>query len=149
MEIGNLITQEVADEGKWFGVILYGKKQPFAIKIYGSDSDRLQKFQREQFKKLQENRKDLDEMSDEVIEQVLESNIDSVIVRIGGLKSIKWNKFGEGFEFIDEPVTMNGKTLKDDEASFRELIDKIPAVKDFVNKKSNERTNFLADGKKN
>ena len=149
MEIGNLITQELADEGKWFGAVLYGKKQPFAIKIYGSDSDRVQKFQREQFKKLQENRKDLEEMSDEVIEQVLESNIDSVVVRIGGLKSIKWNKFGDGFEFVDEPLTMNGKTLKDDEASYRELIDKIPDVKDFVNKKSGERSNFLAGGKKN
>lgn len=149
MEIGNLVTSDNANEGKWFGVILYGKKQDFALKIYGSDSDIIQKFQREQFKKLQENRKDLEEMSDEVIDSVLASNEDSVIVRIGGISTIKWRKFGDGFDMLDEPVTLLGKTLKDDEESYRYLIDKIPAVKDFVNKKSNERTNFLADGKKN
>lgn len=149
MEIGNLVTKETSDEGKWFGVVLYGKKQPFALKIYGSDSDIIQQFQKEQFKKLQENRKDLEEMSDEVIDSVLASNIDSVVVRLGGIKTIKWNKFGEGFEFVDEPVTLDGHTLKDDESSFRLLVEKIPAVKDFVNKKSNERTNFLAEGKKN
>ena len=149
MEIGNLATADNANEGKWFGVILYGKKQDFALKIYGSDSDIIQKFQREQFKKLQENRKDLEEMSDEVIDSVLASNEDSVIARIGGISTIKWNKFGAGFDMLDEPVTLLGKTLKDDEESYRYLIDKIPAVKDFVNKKSNERTNFLADWKKN
>lgn len=148
MEIGNLVTQKEANEGKWFPVILYGKRQNFAINIFGSDSDVIQKFQREQFKKLQENRKDLEEMSDDMIDELLSSNVDSVIARMNGLRSIKWEKFGVKWDFIDEPLTLNGKELKSDECSYRLLIESIPAVKDFVNKKSNERMNFLSERKK-
>ena len=43
----------------------------------------------------------------------------------------------------------DGKVLKNDKESYALLIDKIPALKDWVMKESNERGNFLSEGKKN
>lgn len=148
MEIGNLSTKELSNEGKWFPVVLYGKKQEFAINILGSDCDTVKMYEREQFKKLQKDRKDNSEITDELLDEVLDGSDDAVVIRMNGLSSIKLGK-GENFELIDEPLTMNGVTLGSDEKSYRLLIDSIPELKKFIREKSNARINFLSEGKKN
>ena len=149
MEIGNLATQKQSNEGKWFLAVLYGKKQPFAINILGSDSDSVKLYEREQFKKLQKERKGNDDVSDEVLDELLDSSDDAIVVRMNGLCSAKIGK-GDDFELLEEePLTMNGQKLGNDEKSYRALIEAIPEVKKFVREKSNERINFLSNGKKN
>lgn len=142
MEIGNLTTRERSNEGKWFVAELYGSRQPFAVNILGSDSDRVQLYEREQFKRLQKDRKSENDVSDKLIDELLAGSEESVIVRMNGLRSVRLGK-GDDFELLDEPLTMKGEALGDDEASYRRLITEIPAVKDFILKKSRERANFL------
>lgn len=149
MEIGNLSTTDESNEGKWFVAELYGKRQPFAINILGADSDRVRNHQRKSVKKILKEQKNSSKLSDDQIDELLDAGDDEVIVRMNGLCSVKLGK-GEAYELLpDEPLTMNGVTLTNDEPSYRALIEAIPAVKEFVNAKSKERSNFLHDGKKN
>ena len=138
-------TQEKSDEGVWFPVKLYGQKIPIALLIYGDDSDVVQKYNRDRLRKMKINSNGNTEMNEEMIEELLDSADDAVVVRIGGISSYDWKK-GEN---INEPIELNGKTIQSDKRSIKYLIEQIPAIKQFVNEKSNERQNFLASGKKN
>ncbi len=144
MDIGNLVTQDNANEGKWFQLVLYGRKQPVDIKILGEDSDEVQQYLREKFRKVKSaykgNGKDFSDIDDDTLEELLDSAIDDTVIRISGVRT-------HGKE--DEPVTIDGRVIKDDDDSYRYLVEKIPNIKDFVLTKSKERTNFLADKKKN
>lgn len=144
MNIENLVTQDNANEGVWFQTILYGKKQNFDIKIIGADSDTVQQYNKEQARKLKStmksvNAKSIDDIDDDTFEELLDSTDDNVVIRINGLRT-----HGK-----DEPLTLGDVTLGNDEKSYRLLVEKIPAIKEFVLKKSNERLNFLSVGKKN
>lgn len=144
MNIGNLVTQDNANEGVWFQVILYGRKQNFDIKIIGADSDTVQEYQREQARKMKSTFKggksSIDDIDDDTFEELLDSTDDNVLIRINGLRT--HNKH-------DEPLTIDNVTLGNDKKSYSLILEKIPALKEFVLKKSNERLNFLSDGKKN
>jgi hypothetical protein len=86
------------------------------------------------------------ELDDEALDAVLDSGDGNVLVRIAGIRGLQFD--GKHKEIIGyEPVTLGGKELKNDEGSYRLLIEKIPAIKDFVLKVSGDRTNFLS-GKK-
>jgi hypothetical protein len=66
---------------------------------------------------------------------------------MAGIRSLHFDKKGkEVLEYGTVVIKSNGveKELKDDKESYRFLIEKIPAVKDFVLRISGERTNFLA-----
>jgi hypothetical protein len=132
MNLDQFSTKDSADSGVWTELVLYNKKTGVEICILGNDSDAVQKFNREQMKKIRisTGKTELDE---DAVEAVLDSGDDGVLVRIAGIRSKK----------PDDPVVLLGKTIGNDEASMRFLIEKIPAIKDFVLKYSGERTNFL------
>lgn len=143
MDIGNLVTQDNANEGVWFQAVLYGRKQPFDVCILGADSDEVQKKMRDQLRKVKSSMKDgkanFEDIDDETMDELLDSSDDNIVVRMNGLRT-----HGK-----DEPLTMCGRELKNDVDSYRYIVEKIPDLKDFILKKSNERLNFLDNGKKN
>lgn len=147
MELLNLCTQENANEGKWFQLVLYGQKQEIDIKIYGEDSDVVQDFQRMKLRKMKSALKNGNEtiasLDNDTLDEFLDSADDDVVIRIAGLRV--HSKNGEK----EEPITLNGVELKNDKKSYEILIKSIPAIKEFVLKKSKERTNFLSEKKKN
>lgn len=144
MNIANLATKDNADDGVWFQAVLYGRKQNFDVKIIGSDSDIVQQHQREQVRKMKSTFKNgqqnIEDIDDDTFEELLDSSDENVIIRINGLRT--HNKH-------DEPLTMGEITLSNDRNSYALAIEKIPELKQFVLKKSNERINFLSEGKKN
>lgn len=139
MDIENLVTQDNANEGVWFQAILYGKKQNFDVKIIGADSDTVQQYQREQARKMKSTFKggksSIDDIDDDTFEELLDSSDDNVVIRMNGLRT--HNKH-------EEPLTIGNVTLGNDKKSYELILEKIPALKEFVLKKSNERLNFLS-----
>ena len=150
MELDNLVTQDTADEGVWTPVILYGRQADFDLKILGDDSDAVQRHGRRAAKKLKSvmvkaYKNGEAEFDDETVDDLADSNDEAVLVRIAGIRGWKVGRKGSretGRE--PEPVTLNGVELKCDENSYRLLIAKIPAVKEFVLKVARDRTNFLS-----
>lgn len=144
MDIENLVTKDNADEGVWFQAVLYGRKQNFDVKIIGADSDVIQQYQREQARKmkstLKSGKSSIEDIDDETFEELLDSTDDNIIIRMNGLRT--HNKH-------EEPLTIGKEVLGNDKKSYALILDKIPALKEFVLKKSNERLNFLSEGKKN
>jgi hypothetical protein len=139
MNLDFLATKDNADSGVWTELVLYNKKTGVEICVLGNDSDAVQKFNREQVKKIRISTGRADTLDDDAIDTVLDSGDDGIVVRIAGIRSKK----------PDDPIVLLGKTIGHDEASLRFLVEKIPAVKDFVLKYSGERANFLQNGKKN
>jgi hypothetical protein len=146
MEIGNFVTQDLAEEGQWFSLVLYNKKTDIDICILGDDSDQVQRQTRKALKKLRSKIKPEGEVEfdDETIDGLADANDESVLVRIAGIRGWKVERKGnKEISREPEPVTLNGVELKNDRQSYELLIKKIPAIKDFVLKTSRERTNFL------
>lgn len=139
MNIENLVTQDNANEGVWFQAVLYGRKQNFDVKIIGADSDTVQQYQREQARKmkttLKSGKSSIEELDDETFDELLDSTDDNIVIRMNGLRT--HNKH-------EEPLTIGDVTLGNDKKSYSLILEKIPALKEFVLKKSNERLNFLS-----
>lgn len=129
-----LVTKTNADEGLWFRVVLYGKEQPFSVKILGADSDVVITHAKEKLRKLRNKSKD--DMEDS-FDLVFDSKDEDVLIRMCELRS------EDG-----EPIIINGKEIKNTKKDFEFLIEKIPALKEFILEKSNERKNFLSKAKK-
>ena len=145
MDISNLVTQNLAEEGKWFRVELYGQEQDFWAKIKGADSDAVQQFKREQFKKLNKlKRNKNNEFEEDALDEFLDNNLEDVVVRLCGLASDV-----KGSPDETEPLVMKGIQLKSDTRSYKIICEKIPEFKEWVLKKSNERLDFLPPMKKN
>lgn len=134
-DLTNLISSEKSNDGVWAQAVVYGEKQPFEILIYGDDSRVVQKFNRNKLRKL--NIGSGKKLSNEALDEILDSEEENVIVRIGGLRSLD-----------KDPLMMNGEELTSDTASYKKLIKAIPDLKNFILEFSNERTNFLSNGKK-
>ena len=140
-DLSSFATQEKSDEGVWFPVKLYGnQKLPLAVLIYGDDSDVVAKYNRDKIRKMKIGKNGNTELDEDTIDELLDSADDNVVIRMGGISAYDWKKG----ERTDEPVTFGDKTLGNDKKSYRYLIEKIPAIKQFITEKSNERTNFLA-----
>ena len=138
-------TKDNADEGVIIPVKLDGQKLPLALKIYGSDSDVVRDYEKQKIRKLGLGKKGKKELDEDDIDELLENQDEAVIIRIGGIFDYDWKK-----KTVTEADTViDGKVLKNDKESYAMLIEKIPALKDWVMAESNERGNFLADGKKN
>jgi hypothetical protein len=146
MELDNLVTQDNADAGVWTRAELYGQKQGFELNIRGNDSDAVQKFNREQVKKMRRNAGK--EPDDEAVDALLDTSDEAVLVRIAGIRGLQFDKEHKAITGHDDPVTLEGTELQNDQKSYRLLVAKIPAVKDFVLKISGDRANFLS-GKPN
>ena len=146
-DLSAFATKKLADEGIVFPVKIDGIKFPMAIKVYGSDSDVVVQYDRNQIRKLslantKKGKKDNDE---ELIEEILDHKDDGVIIRIGGIWTYDWDKR----EVVNtEPLELNGKTLSCDTDSYEFLLENMPAIKDWILEKSNDRSNFLSNGKK-
>ena len=138
-------TKDNADEGVIIPVKIDGQKLPLALKIYGSDSDVVQEYEKQKIRKLGLGKKGKNEISEDDIDELLEHQDDAVIIRICGIYDYDWKKK----TVTNEDTVIDGKVLKNDKESYALLIDKIPALKDWVMKESNERGNFLSEGKKN
>jgi hypothetical protein len=154
MDIANFSTKNTADSGKWFQVELYGRKCPFDLKILGSDSDAVQKYNRkrlrnELFGKIQSGK--FNEISDAEYEEIDGLSDESVIVRMVDIRGYQYapedNKQRTRLGY--EPVVLFDRELKATPKDFQYLIDQIPAVKDFVLEKSRQRENFLLERKEN
>jgi hypothetical protein len=146
MDITGLVTQDKAESGEWFRVNIYNKNQDFELCILGSDSNAVQKYSREQLKMARINTRK-PELDDEAIDSILDSDDEGVLVRITGIRGLQFDKKHK--EVLGhEPVILENTELKNDKASYRFLIEKIPAIKDFVIKISGDRTNFLSNRKK-
>lgn len=138
-------TKDNADEGVIIPVKIDGQKLPLALKIYGSDSDVVRDYEKQKIRKLGLGKKGKKEIDEDDIEELLENQDEAVIIRIGGIYDYDWKKK----TVTNEDTIIDGKVLKNDRESYALLIDKIPALKDWVMKESNERGNFLSEGKKN
>lgn len=156
MDISNFSSKKTADTGKWFKVVLYDNVDcGFWLNILGDDSDTVQAHGKEQFKKLSSkagNKK----VDDETINEIFNSDIENVIVRLNGIAGNKKTEIKEGkkIKYIDEPdvndkVILFDRELNDDSVSYAYLIEQIPAIKKFVLDKAKERTNFLFQKKEN
>jgi hypothetical protein len=153
MELDNLITQDLAEEGVWEPIVLYGKPANFDLKILGTDSDVVQKFVKQSMKKLRKlvnQPSDNDEFNDDEVQELTDADDEAVLIRIADIRGWKVTKSGLGkVERAPEPVTIKGIELKNDRKSFKLLIQNIPEIKKIVLATSNKRVNFLADRKKN
>jgi len=149
MDLNNLVTQENSDSGVWFPVVLYGKPADFDLLILGDDSDAVQQFSRKKMKKLKTlvaNDQKSKEFDDDTIDELVESDEEGVVARIAGIRG--WKVERKGKKEVNrepEPVTINGVELKNDKESYKLLVSKIPAVKEFVLDKARDRTNFLSE----
>lgn len=139
-------TKDNADEGVILPVKINGRKIPLALKIYGSDSDVVQDFERAKIRKIGIGKKGKTDIDEDDVEDLLDSQRKSAVLRIGGIYSYDWKK---NKVIEDDPVILDGKTLKDDKESYEYLLEKIPAIRDWVIENSNDRDNFLSEGKKN
>lgn len=128
-----LVTKENADDGVWFRVVLYGKEQPFSVKLLGSDSDVVINYAKEKLRKLKNKKTD----EDESLEVLFDTKDEDVLIRICELRT------EDG-----EPIVIGDREIKNTKEDYRFLIEKIPAIKEFVLEKSNERKNFLLQKKK-
>ena len=144
-DLSGFATKEKADEGIVIPVKLGGIKIPLAIKIYGSDSDIVKEFERAKVRKLNFVRKGKNTLDAEDVEELLENQDEAIIIRIGGIWTYDWDEQ----KTTDEPIELFGKTIGCDKKSYEYLVDKMPAIKDWVLEKSNDRNNFLSVGKKN
>lgn len=135
-DLTGLISKEKSNDGVWVQAVIYGDKQPFEIMIYGDDSDVVQKFNREKLRKL--NIGSGKKLSNDALNDLLNSEDENVLAHIGGLRSLD-----------NEPLVMNGEELTCDRGSYRKLIKEIPDVKEFILEFAKDRTNFLSSGKKN
>ena len=137
-DLSNFSIKENVEEGVVFPVKIKGQKLPIALRIYGSDSDVVKNFERQRIRKLGiKPNKDID---DEILDELIETQDETVYVRIGGIYEYDWKKK----EVTDGKTILCGKELKNDKESYALLIEAIPDIKDFVLEKSNERANFLA-----
>jgi hypothetical protein len=142
MDITNLVTQDNAEAGVWTRVELYGKKQDFELNILGNDSDAVQKHIRAEMKRVRLNA-GKEKLDDEIIDNAFDSGNEGILVRIAGIRGLQFDKKHK--EIVGyETVILEGRELKDDKESYRFLIEKIPAIKDFVLKVSGDRTAFLS-----
>jgi hypothetical protein len=150
MDLNQFATQDNANAGVWKQVELYGKPADFDLLILGDDSDTVQQYGRKASKKLKsiisKEVKTLDaDFSDEAVDELTDNNDEAVIVRIAGIRG--WNverKGGKEVSRKPEPVSLGDIALENNALSYRLLIQKIPAVKEFVLKTARERTNFLS-----
>ena len=142
-DLSAFATKDNADEGVVFPVKINGMKLPIALKIYGDDSDIVKQYDRQKLRKMDFDKNG--KLDKEVMEDLLDSADEAIVIRIGGLWSYDWKK-----EKIDEsdPVILNGQTLGCDKKSYKLLIENLPAIKEFVTEKAKDRTNFLSAGKK-
>ena len=145
-DLSGYATKDNADEGVVIPVKIDGTKFPIALKIFGSDSDVVKDYERKQLRKIKLGKNGKTDIDEEVFEELLDSQDEGVIIRIGGLWSYDWKK-GEVDE--SDPVKLGETVLGCDKKSYRLLIEKLPAIKDWVMEKSNDRANFLSAGKKN
>ena len=145
-DLSGFATKDNADEGVVIPVKIDGTKFPIALKIFGSDSDVVKDYERKQLRKIKLGKNGKTDIDEEVFEELLDSQDEGVLIRIGGLWSYDWKK-----EAVDEsdPVKLGVTVLGCDKKSYKLLIEKLPAIKDWVMEKSNDRANFLSAGKKN
>ena len=145
-DLSAFATKDNADEGVVIPVKIEGKKFPIALKIYGSDSDAVKDSERAKIRTIKFGKDGKANIDEEVFEELLDSQDDAILIRIGGLWSYDWKK-----EEVDEndPVTLGDKTLGCNRESYKLLIEKLPVLKDWIMEKSNDRANFLSAGKKN
>ena len=145
-DLSAFATKDNADEGVVIPVKIDGTKFPIALKIFGSDSDVVKDYERKQLRKIKLGKNGKTDIDEEVFEELLDSQDDGVLIRIGGLWSYDWKK-----ESVDEsdPVRLGETVLGCDKKSYKLLIEKLPAIKEWVMEKSNDRANFLSVGKKN
>ena len=144
-DLSAFATKDNADEGAVLPVRLNGTKIPLALRIFGSDSDTVIEYERAKIRKLGIGRKGKKDLDDDDIEELLENQDEAVVIRIGGIYAYDWKKKTT----VDEPVELFGKTLGCDKPSYEFLVEKMPAIKDWVMEQSNDRSNFLSAGKKN
>ena len=144
-DLSAFATKDNADEGVVIPVKIDGMKLPIALKIYGDDSDVVKDYERAKIRKLKIGMNGKTDIDEEDIDELLESQDEAVLIRIGGLWSYDWKK-----EAVDEsdPVKLGVHTLGCDKKSYKLLIANLPAIKDWVMEKSKDRTNFLSAGKK-
>ena len=145
MDLSSFATKKLADEGVILPVKINGTKIPLALKVFGSDSDTVIEYERSRLRKLGLGKKGKKELDEDDIEELLENQDEAVVIRIGGLWTYDWKKKAT----TEEPVELFGKTLGCDKKSYEYLVEKMPAIKDWIMENSNDRQNFLSDGKKN
>jgi hypothetical protein len=150
LDLSGFKTKDNANSGVWTEIILAGKRAGLELKIRGADSDEVIKYNREISKKATERlygaiAKKRNDDDDEEEDDDL-----GVIIRIGGIRGFRIEGKGKNESKIPVPsVILDGQELKDDEKSYRFLLDKIPEVKGHVLAFSNDRTNFLSLRKEN
>ncbi len=144
-DLSGFATKDSAEDGVILPVKIDGLKFPIAIKVYGSDSDAVKLYERKIMRKMNIGKKGKTDIDEDALDEILDSN-EGALVRIGGMWSYDWKK-----KRVDEsdPVVLDGETLGCNQESYELLLEKLPAIKDWVIEQSNNRDNFLLLGKKN
>lgn len=137
-DLSSFATKDKAEEGKWFPVKIDGVKYPMALKLYGDDSDVVQDFDRARVRKLGIG-KTKDEIDEDTIDELIDSQIESYIIRVADVSSYDWKKKCN----TNEDLTIGDVVITKAHDSVAFLIEKIPALKDFITEKS-KRSNFLS-----
>ena len=147
-DLSAFATKDSADEGVILPVRINGLKLPIAIKVYGSDSDVVKEFDRAKVRKLMKTAKKNNNkgFDDDEIDEMLDDQDEGVILRIGGVYAYDWKKkkVVEG-----EETKIDGRVIGNDHDSYEYLLEKIPALKEWIKENSDDRDNFLSAGKKN
>ena len=145
-DLTGFATKDKADEGVILPVKIDGVKLPLAIKVYGSDSDVVREYERKRIRNMHLGKNGKNAPDEEDMENLLDTIDEAVLIRMGGIYAYDWKKEKviEG-----EETKLDGKVLKNDRESYKYLIEKMPAIKDWVTTNSNNRGNFLSEGKKN
>lgn len=137
-DLSSFATKDKAEEGKWFPVKIVGVKYPMALKLYGDDSDVVQDFDRARVRKLGIG-KTKNEIDEDTIDELIDSQIESYIIRVADVSSYDWKKKCN----TNEDLTIGDVVITKAHDSVAFLIEKIPALKDFITEKS-KRSNFLS-----
>ena len=145
-DLSAFATKELADEGVIIPVRIDGMKFPMAVKVYGDDSDVVKDFEKQRIRNLGLGKKGKTEVDEEDIDELLEHQDEAVVIRIGGIWTYDWKKKAV---VQNEPLELFGKTLGCNKESYEYLVEKMPAIKDWVLEKAKDRTYFLSNGKKN
>lgn len=137
-DLSSFATKDKAEEGKWFPVKIDGVKYPMALKLYGDDSDVVQDFDRARVRKLGIG-KTKNEIDEDTIDELIDSQIESYIIRVADVSSYDWKKKCN----TNEDLTIGDVVITKAHDSVAFLVEKIPALKGFITEKS-KRSNFLS-----
>ena len=145
IDLSEFVTQDNAEKGVWFDLVIGGRTTGVEINVLGKDSERVAIYAKKAEKRMTKmfqsaltgKKNTFDADDEEEARRDIDDRIDSAVVRTNGIR-----KKGGGI------VVVNGQEIGQDEESYRYFYRLIRDAVDFVIDKSADRSNFLSGRKK-